>query len=94
MKTEMAVNDDVKQLMYEDIRVLLHDLVKDIYKESQKEDRLLSRNEASAVLGIKSQTLAVWAMEGKGPAPTKIGTKSMYQRSVLDEYISTNTMPR
>lgn len=56
--------------------------------------KLLSRKEAAKMLGVRPNTLAVWAMKGTGPAPTKIGAKSMYRRSVLDEYINANTMPR
>jgi hypothetical protein len=57
-------------------------------------DKLLSREAAAEMLGVQPNTLAVWAMKGTGPAPTKIGTRSMYRRSVLDAYISKNTMPR
>lgn len=57
-------------------------------------DQLLSREEAAGLLGVKSNTLATWAMKGTGPAPTKVGTKSMYRRSVLEAYITKNTMPR
>ena len=60
----------------------------------ENDDKLLSREDAAEMLGVQPNTLAVWAMKGTGPAPTKIGTKSMYRRSVLDAYISENTMPR
>jgi hypothetical protein len=60
----------------------------------ENDDKLLSREAAAETLGVQPNTLAVWAMKGTGPAPTKIGTRSMYRRSVLDAYISKNTMPR
>jgi len=63
-------------------------------KIDEDANKLLSRKEAAKMLGIRPNTLAVWATKGKGPAPTKVGTRSMYLRSVLDAYINDNTMPR
>ena len=80
----------------EEMRGLIQEELTKFFKGSSHtdEDKLLSREEAAKKLGVKSNTLAVWAMDGRGPAPTKVGTKSMYRRSVLDAYISENTMPR
>ena len=58
------------------------------------ENKLLSRAEAAKILGIKRQTLALWASKGIGPAETKIGTRSMYSRSALDDYIAKQTVIR
>lgn len=55
---------------------------------------LLSRIEAADLLGIKVNTLAVWATKGIGPAPTKIGRCVRYRLDVLEVYISEHTMPR
>ncbi len=57
-------------------------------------NELLPRKVAAQTLNVKVNTMAVWAMKGLGPAPTKIGTRSMYRRSVLDKYIEDQTMPR
>lgn len=85
METEITL-DEMRQLIRDELQKFL-----DV---KQDEDKLFSREEAAKMLGVKSNTLAVWAMDGKGPAPTKIGTKSMYRCSVLKAYISENTMPR
>jgi hypothetical protein len=80
----------------EELRVLIQEELTKFFTESNHadEDKLLSREEAAEILGIQSNTLAVWAMKCIGPAPTKIGTKSMYSRKNLAEYISKNTMSR
>ncbi len=78
----------------DDMRQLVKDELKKILDVKQSADKLFSREEAAELLGVKSNTLACWAMTGKGPAPTKVGTKSMYRQSLLENYISENTMPR
>jgi hypothetical protein len=85
MKTEFTLDD---------MRQLIHDEFQKFLGLQQDADKLLNREEAAEMLGVKSNTLACWAMVNKGPAPTKIGTKSMYLRSILKTYISENTMPR
>ena len=57
-------------------------------------DELIPRKEAAQGLGVKENTLAVWAMQNRGQAPTKIGSRSMYRRSVIFRFIEENTMPR
>ena len=42
----------------------------------QDTDKLLSREAAAETLGVQPNTLAVWAMKGTGPAPTKGGTRA------------------
>jgi hypothetical protein len=60
-----------------------------------EEAEFFSRKETALLLGVKPQTLAVWAMKNIGPAPTKIGKRSVrYRRDILEAYISKNTMPR
>ena len=82
------------EITLDDMRQLIHDELQKFLDVNQDADKLLSREEAAKMLGVKSNTLAVWAMDGRGPAPTKIGTKSMYRSSILGEFISANTMPR
>lgn len=62
-------------------------------REGQK-TILLSRIEAADLLGVKVNTLAVWAMKGIGPAPTKIGRCVKYRLDILADFITNNTMPR
>ena len=78
----------------DEMRQIIQDELQKALAVKHDTDKLLSREEAAEMLGVQSNTLAVWAMKGIGPAPTKIGTRSMYRRSVLDAYISKNTMPR
>ena len=85
MQTEFTL-DDMRQLVQEELRKIL-----DVKQDT---DKLLNREEAAELLGVQSNTLAVWAMKGTGPAPIKIGTRSMYRRSVLGAFINENTMPR
>ena len=45
----------------------------------QNNDRLLSRNEAAKILGVKMETLASWACTKKYEIPyVKIGSKVFY----------------
>ena len=64
------------------------------FQRQQPVSPLLDRKAAAEYLGIKEQTLSKWAMDGIGPAPTKIGARSLYRREILDEFILENTMPR
>jgi hypothetical protein len=47
----------------------------------------LDRSQAADYLGIARQTLATWAMLGRGPAYHKLGRKVVYLRRDLDDYI-------
>ncbi len=55
---------------------------------------LFTRREAANYLGLKENTLAVWATKGTGPVLVKIGSSVRYRRSDLEQYIHKNTMPR
>jgi hypothetical protein len=78
----------------EDMRQVFQEEIQRMPIFNKSEDELLPRKVAAQILNVKENTLAVWAMEGRGPAPTKIGTRSMYRRSVLKKYIIDHTMPR
>lgn len=56
--------------------------------------KLLTRAEAAEILRIKAQTLAVWAVRGVGPAPTKIGRRVVYREDIIFDYANQNTVPR
>lgn len=80
----------------EQLKCLILSVLTNFFKESHSlnEDRLRSREEAALMLGVKTQTLAAWATQGKGPKISKIGTLAKYSQLSLDEYISENTAPR
>jgi len=84
----------VTDFTIDDIRAVFQEEILKVTATFMNLDALLTRKEASEYLKIKENTLACWAVEGKGPAPTKIGSRSMYKRSVLDQFINENTMPR
>ena len=50
-------------------------------------DGRMSRQDAAKYLGRSEKTLAMWAMQGKGPAWVRVGGRIFYYRPVLDEYI-------
>ena len=80
----------------EKMRGLIQEELTKFFKGSihKDEDKLLTREEAAKMLGVKANTLAVWAMKGVNIAPTKIGSRVMYRLSVLEAFINKNTMPR
>ena len=78
----------------EDFREVIQEEILKVTATSTNLAVLLTRKEASEYLKVKENTLAVWAVKGIGPAPTKNGSRSMYKRSFLDQFIDENTMPR
>lgn len=52
--------------------------------------KLLSREEAAAVLGVSQQTLAHWAVSGKGPRMAKLGSRVGYRAQDVDAFIEAN----
>jgi hypothetical protein len=78
----------------EDMRQMFQEEIQRMLTINKNENELLPRKEAAHILKIKDNTLAVWAMDGRGPAPTMIGSRAMYRRSILEKYIEDNTMPR
>lgn len=52
--------------------------------------RLLSTNEAAALLRINPQTLYRWRKDDKGPRWTHVGRKVFYEREVLDAWLVEN----
>ena len=78
----------------EDVRVLVATELQRVQSYRAKRDDLLTRGEAANMLGVKVNTLALWACQGRGPAPTKIGSRVLYRRAVLADYIELHTLPR
>jgi hypothetical protein len=53
----------------------------------------LTRHEAAEFLGVRYQTLAVWALRGDPKLPfTKIGFKAMYDLDDLREFVASRTV--
>ncbi|MBD5801789.1 Helix-turn-helix domain protein [Azoarcus sp. Aa7] len=53
--------------------------------------RLLNRDEAAAALGVRPQTLACWASNGRYALPfVKIGRRVMYRLSDIQAFIEAN----
>ena len=56
------------------------------------QSQLLTRSEAAEYLGVKVQTLAIWASTGRYSLPfVKVGRLRKYRRSDLDEFLARNT---
>ena len=53
---------------------------------------LLKRKEVAAILGIRPQTLAKWAMTGKNLSVVRLGSRTVrYSRSEIDAFIERRT---
>jgi len=85
---------DNLSLDLDDLRSVIREEIQRAFQQQQPISPLMDRKNAATYVGVKEQTLAKWAMDGTGPAPTKIGSRSLYRKEILDEYISLNTMPR
>jgi len=51
-------------------------------------DARMTRDDAARYLGHASKTLAVWALNNKGPRFVKIAGRVFYYKSELDSFIS------
>lgn len=50
-------------------------------------DGRMSREDAAKYLGLKSKTLAMWDLAGKGPRSVKVGGRVFYYKVILDAFI-------
>ena len=50
-------------------------------------DGRMDRANAAKYLGRATKTLAMWALEGKGPSPHKMGGRVFYFRDDLDAFV-------
>ena len=80
--------------MTENMRIIIREELGQILNCKDLKTELLTRKDAAKFLGLKENTLAVWATKSIGPAPTKICGCVRYRRSLLEAFISKNTMPR
>lgn len=51
-------------------------------------DQKFSRPEAARYLGISARTLEGWAVRGGGPRMLKLGSRVLYRRRDLDEWLA------
>ena len=51
-------------------------------------DGRLTRRDAAKYLGLQPKTLAMWAIQGRGPPFLKIGNRAFYYRDALDRVIA------
>ena len=54
-------------------------------------DGRLTRSDAARYLGYESKTLAMWALQGKGPQSVRVGGRVFYFQQALDEFIRGGT---
>jgi len=50
-------------------------------------DGRLTREDAALYLGMKSKTLSMWEMQGKGPKSVKVGGRRFYFKHALDAFV-------
>ena len=56
-------------------------------------DELLTRDQAAIILGVKTQTLSVWASTKRYDLPyVKVGRSVRYRMSDLQRFIERNTV--
>ena len=51
-------------------------------------DGRMTREDAARYLGVASKTLAMWALQGKGPRFVKVGGRCFYYRHALSEFVA------
>lgn len=62
-------------------------------KELEKPKPMLNEKETADLLGVKSQTLAIWRSRGVGPDYCRLEQRRvMYRREDIDRYISEQTV--
>jgi Helix-turn-helix domain len=54
-------------------------------------DGRMTRAHAALYLGLKEKTLAMWAMNGKGPRSIRVGGRAFYKHEDLDAFIGGST---
>ncbi len=50
-------------------------------------DGRMTRRDAAAYLGVSEKTMAMWALQGKGPQSLRVGGRRFYFKDVLDAFI-------
>jgi|YNPMSStandDraft_1061717.scaffolds.fasta_scaffold52421_3 excisionase family DNA binding protein len=55
-------------------------------------DVLLTVREAAARLRISKPTLDRWRFEGRGPRYVRLGTRVLYPRTAIEEFLEANSI--
>ena len=55
--------------------------------ETNTMKELIARRDLAARIGLKTQTLARWAVEGFGPAVYRVGGRAMYSVDEVDRWL-------
>lgn len=63
-------------------------------KKHDKAEHLLTTEEAARFLSIKTQTLALWRTQGRGPVYFKLGSSVRYDLKELKSYIHSQRVGR
>ena len=50
-------------------------------------DGRMTREHSAQYLGMKPKTLAMWALQGKGPRSVKVGGRRFYFKEELDRFV-------
>lgn len=53
-----------------------------------KNEKLLTTEEAAAVLGMSEQTMRIWRMEKTGPNYIRINRSIRYRQDDIDEFVA------
>jgi hypothetical protein len=53
-------------------------------------DGRMTRKDAATYIGVAEKTLAMWAVNGKGPGSILVGSRRFYFKDILDNYINGN----
>ena len=74
--------------------VAANDVQLELVKVRVLPDGRLDRANAAKYLGRKEKTLAMWAMQGKGPRAIRVAGRIFYFKRELDSFIRGETGPR
>lgn len=53
----------------------------------KKTDELLNQDDAARILGVRSQTLASWRFNNRGPRYLRVEGSILYRRSDVESYL-------
>lgn len=81
---------------FDELKKIIKDTIGELLKDysTRPPEALWDMQYTADYLGIKKQTLGLWNTKGKGPAPTKIGGRTVYRPEVVRMYVIEKTLPR
>jgi len=63
-------------------------------QDKPEADELLDEKETAAILGVRIGTLQVWRCTKRYPLPyVRVGRNIRYQRSAIQQFIASRTVP-